>query len=149
MTDEKRLEIVNEAKSWVGTPYVGWSALKGSKGGTDCGQLIKAVYQKCGVVPQGDLGIDPCYSLQVAQHLADPTYLSIIETYMKEISVDEVKPGDVVAFKLGHAFAHAGIVIEYPTFIHAMGHGGVRFSNVSTHPKLRKASHRFYTIKDV
>ena len=148
LSNEQREAIVEEANSWVGTPYKGWSAVKGPHGGTDCGMIIKAVYQKLGLIPDGDLDIDMCYSLQVAQHLPDTTYLSHIETYMREIPESEVKAGDVVVFKLGHAFAHAGIIVMWPLFIHALSHGGVRYSNGTSHPKLRKATYKFYTLKE-
>jgi cell wall-associated NlpC family hydrolase len=149
MTNEQREAIVTEAKTWVGTPYVGWSQVKGPKGGTDCGMLIKSVYQHCGLIPQGDLGVDMSYSLQISQHLPDKTYLNTIESYMHEISEDEVQPGDVVVYKLGLAFAHAGIVIEWPTIIHAIAHGGVRMSSGISHPRLRRATHKFYALNEV
>jgi cell wall-associated NlpC family hydrolase len=149
MTPNERKAVIEEAKTWVGTPYIGWSAVKGAKGGTDCGMLIKAVYQNCGLIPTGDLGIDMTYSLQIAQHLPDKTYLNIIESFMHEISEDEGQPGDVVVYKLGLAFAHAGIVVEWPTIIHAISHGGVRFSSGTSHPKLRKAVHKFYALTEV
>jgi cell wall-associated NlpC family hydrolase len=148
LTPEQREAIVAEAASWVGTPYRGWSAVKGPHGGTDCGMIIKAVYQTLGLIPNGGLGIDMTYSLQVAQHLADPTYLNHIETFMREIPEEEVQAGDVVVYKLGLAFAHAGIIVKWPLFIHALGHGGVRFSDGLSHPKLRNTTRKFYTLKD-
>jgi cell wall-associated NlpC family hydrolase len=148
MTPEQREAVVTEAKSWVGTPYVGWSQVKGEHGGTDCGMLIKAVYQHCGLIPAGDLGIDMTYSLQIAQHLPDKTYLNTIESFMREIGEDEVQPGDVVVYKLGLAFAHAGIITNWPTIVHAISHGGVRMSSGISHPRLRKAAHKFYSLRE-
>jgi hypothetical protein len=54
----------------------------------------------------------------------------------------------VVVYKLGLAFAHAGIVIEWPTILHAIAHGGVRMSSGVSHPRLRRAMHKFYTLKE-
>lgn len=148
LSNEQREQIIRETNSWLGTPYIGWSSIKGLKGGTDCGMLIKAVYQQCKLIPSGNLDIDMSYSLQANQHLADTSYLNLIETFMQEITLDEVKPGDVVLFKLHMGYSHGGIIIDYPLIIHALAHGGVQGGNMLKHPLLRRAQHKFFTLKD-
>jgi cell wall-associated NlpC family hydrolase len=148
MTDDQRKSVVTEALSWVGTPYRGWAEIKGPRGGTDCGMLIKAVYQKCNLVPQGDLGIDMSYSLQVAQHRPDKTYFDLVLRYNHEIPESEVKAGDIVLFKIGHAYAHGGFVTEWPLIVHAFAHGGVRMANANIHPKLYGITHKFFTLNE-
>jgi cell wall-associated NlpC family hydrolase len=148
MTDQERQAVVAEAKTWIGTPYRGWAQIKGSKGGVDCGMLLKAVFQACGLIPQGNLNIAMDYSLQVAQHKPDKTYFGIVERFTHEIPESEVKPGDVALFKLGHAYAHGGIVIEWPVIVHALAHGGVRLANADTHPKLHGVTRKIFTLND-
>jgi cell wall-associated NlpC family hydrolase len=110
LTDEQRAIILAEADTWKGTPYRGWSAVKG--GGVDCGQLIYAVYRACGLVPAVELPKD--YSLQVAQHRASTEYLSFVDQFCREIPEEEARPADIVLYKLGLGYSHGGIVVEWP-----------------------------------
>jgi cell wall-associated NlpC family hydrolase len=149
MTTTEREAVVAEAKTWVNTRYVGWSEVKGRKGGTDCGMLLKAVFQHCDLIPQGNLGIDMSYSLQANQHEADTVYRTIIERFCREIPEDEVLPGDIVMYQLNLGFSHAGIVVSWPdTIIHCLAHGGVKYSHGNTHPQLAGKPRKFYTLKE-
>jgi cell wall-associated NlpC family hydrolase len=146
MTNEQRGQVVAIAKTWIGTRYRGWSHVKGPKGGVDCGMLLKAVYQEAGLIPAGDLGINMSYSLQVAQHLDDTSYIDKILEFFHEIPQSEAKAGDLVVYKLGLAFAHGGIIVSWPRLIHAIAHGGVRATSGYTHPKLAGHVKKFYTL---
>ena len=147
LTAAQREEIVSESKTWLGTKYVGWTAIKGPRGGTDCGQLIFGIYRNCRYLP-ADIHLPKDYSLQVAQHQASTEYIDIVATYMREIQVDEILPGDVVIFKLGLAYAHGAIITDFPTIIHALYHGGVQGGNILKHPKLNKAERKYFTLRD-
>ena len=122
MTDAQRDAVLTEVKSWIGTPYRGWSAVKGA--GVDCGQLIYAVYRACNLIPVVTLPKD--YSLQVAQHRASTEYLSLVLKYFKPIREAQAQPGDVVLYMLGQAVAHAAIIVTWPDYIiQAEGRHGV------------------------
>jgi hypothetical protein len=147
LTTEQRAKVVEETKSWIGTPYRGWSKLKGC--GVDCGQLLIGVYEAAGFFDPGYITTPKDYSLQVAQHREDTEYIETVEKYMREITEAEVLPGDVVVYKLGLAFAHAAIVISWPEYcIHAMARNGVTGAHGIDHPRLRKTERKFYTLKD-
>lgn len=146
LTTEQRDAIVTEAKSWIRTPYKGWTRSK--RVGVDCGQLLAAVFINTGHLP-ADLQLPKDYSLQVAQHLADTAYLDKVKEYMREIPESEAGPGDVVVYMLGLAFAHAGFICEWPgDIVHAMAHHGVTLAHGTNHPKLRKATRKFFTLQD-
>ncbi len=145
LTTEQREAIVTEARTWIGTRYRGWSAVKGAKGGVDCGMLLKQVYQNVGLLPAGNLGIDMRYSLQVAQHLDDTAYIDKIMEWFHEVPEHQVQPGDIVVYRLGKAFAHGGIVIAWPLMIHAIAHGGVRLTSGYTHPLLAGHVKKFFS----
>jgi cell wall-associated NlpC family hydrolase len=144
---EQRLRIVQETLSWRGTPYKGHACFKGPHGGVDCGQLIYGVLLNCGHVGHIDLPKD--YSLQVSQHRASTEYVDLVSTYMRQISESEVLPADVVVFKLGHAYAHAAIIIDWPErIIHAFGAHGVSAAHGKKTPKFKHAPKLFFTLKD-
>jgi len=149
LTTEQREKIVAEARTWLGTPYVGWSCIKGPKGGTDCGQLLRGVFQNTGFLPL-DIVIPRSYSLQVAQHKRDTEYIDKIKEYMREIPESEAQPGDVVVYMLGLAYAHAGIIESWPEhIIHTLDNGhGVTGAHGSQHPKFKKRRRKFFTLRD-
>lgn len=145
LKDEQRAELTAESKTWIGTPYRGWSCVKGA--GTDCGQFIYGVYRNCGHVPEMELPKD--YSLEIAKHQESTEYVDFIARFMREIPESEVKPGDVAVWKLGKAFAHAAIVVEWSAFvIHCIGRYGVSGAHGTKFPLFRHAERKFFTLKD-
>lgn len=146
MLDEHRNAIVAEAKSWIGTPYRGWSCKKGY--GVDCGQLIYGVFRNCGLVPVIKLPRD--YSLQVAKHRASTEYIEIVDRFFLGISETEAKPGDVVVYKLGLAYAHAAIIVRWPDYIiQAENRHGVSGAHGIKNPAFRVAERCFRTLSEV
>ncbi len=111
-----RSEVVNVARSWVGTKYLSNAMVKGV--GTDCAMLLLAVYREAGIVPE-DFSPE-AYSPQWHLHRGEEKYLEVVLKFAKEFDGPPLV-GDVVMFKVGRLFAHAGIVVEWPTIIHARG----------------------------
>lgn len=144
MTEQERKAVVAEATSWKGTPYRGWSCVKGA--GVDCGQLIYGVYRACGLVPEVELPRD--YSLQVASHRASTEYIDLVDDYFRDITEAEALPGDLVVYKLGHAFAHAGIIVKWPEIIQAEARHGVSGAHGLKPPAFRRAERVFRTLKE-
>lgn len=145
LTHSQRAAIVTEALTWIGTPYRGWSCLKGA--GTDCGQLIYGVFRNCELLPEIELPKD--YSLQVAMHRASTEYVDTVAQYCREIPEAEAKPGDIVVYKLGLAYAHAALIVEWPNFIiQAEARHGVSGAHGTKSPIFRRAERRFFTLKE-
>jgi cell wall-associated NlpC family hydrolase len=145
LTEQQRQAIVAEAKTWLGTPYRGWSCAKGA--GTDCGQFLYGLFRNTGHLPVLDLPTD--YNLQVAQHAASTEYIDIVADHMREIPEHEAQAGDVVVYKLGLAYAHAALILEWPgLLIHCMSHGGVKYTSGRTPPSFRRAQRKFFTLKE-
>lgn len=146
LSDKQREHLVAVAESWYGTPYRGCSCLKGA--GVDCGQLIKGVMIEAGHKFEDGIPTPEQYSLDVAQHRKSTEYIDIVEKYMREIPESEVLPGDVVIYKLGHAFAHAAIIKLWPIHvIHALKDYGV-VGGHGMNLKFGKRQKKFYTLKD-
>ena len=146
LTTAQREAIVIETESWIGTPYVGWSCVKG--GGVDCGQLLYGVFHNCGHM--GEIELPKDYPLYVGQHQASTAYIDIVLKYFREIPESEVLPGDVVVWKLtgSLAFCHAAIIKTWPTyFIHALG-TGVKAGDARSRLLFRKSKKLFFTLRD-
>jgi cell wall-associated NlpC family hydrolase len=144
MTQEQRAAIVAEAKSWQGTPYMEHARIKGV--GTDCGQILYAIYRACGLLPEVSLPID--YSIQVAQHRASTEYVDFVNRYFRPIQESEALPGDLVLYKLGHAYAHGAVIVSWPEYvIQAELREGVCGAHGTKHPVFHGRPRIFRTLK--
>lgn len=119
-----RARIVAEAMSWLGTPFHTGAQVKGA--GVDCANLLSGVYQAVGLIPKG-MPL-PSYSASWFLHQADNRFLDELEKYAH--CVPSPEPGDVAMFRFGRAVSHGGIIVSWPTIIHARGDSNVLLQDV-------------------
>jgi cell wall-associated NlpC family hydrolase len=120
--DPRRLRVLVEAISWLGTRYHSHGRVKGA--GVDCLTLLCEVYERAGIIPHVDV---PFYRPDAMMHSKKELYLEGVIARGHEVSIP--LPGDVVLYKWGRIFAHSGIVIDWPTIIHASAAKGVIETN--------------------
>lgn len=146
LTTEQREQIVRESREWVEakTPYIPQGQLKGI--GCDCATFVLCVYRGLGLVPQIELGN---YSTQAHLHKETVTtqYIDTVREYAQEIPESQTQPGDLVLFRVAHAFAHSGIVIEGSTIVHSMNRHGVIYSDLNQDSFLKGRKRLFFTLK--
>jgi cell wall-associated NlpC family hydrolase len=111
--DTKRAEIVREALSWLGTPFHDSSGIKGA--GCDCLHLIFRVAQATGYAPAGN---PPAYKPQWFQHRGEPMFLKGLVEYGAH-KVSSALPGDFAMYNFGRHAAHAAIIIDANSLVHA------------------------------
>jgi hypothetical protein len=122
----QRIAVVEEAMDWLRTPYISEARVKGA--GTDCAQFLAGVYINAGVLKPFDV---PHYPGQWHLHSSEERYLREITKYAKEIEGPPL-PGDIAVFHVKKAYAHAGIVVDWPqTIIHCLHRGGVQWGEAS------------------
>lgn len=109
-----RQYIIDEARTWKGTPYQHKGRVKGV--GCDCGGIIYQVYNPL-LGPFKPFPKD--YPQDWAVHQENEMYLDFIEPYVEQIN--KPIPGGVALFKVGRNFSHAAVCTEKRTFIHAWG----------------------------
>lgn len=103
-----RLKVVNEAESWIGSPYL-YGGI--TRDGVDCSGFVKNVFASAG------------------QSL--PRQSSDQATIGTEVPVRSGRPGDLVFFNTsGAGVSHVGILLDYPSFIHASTSKGVIVSRL-------------------
>jgi cell wall-associated NlpC family hydrolase len=131
MTEQEfRDAIVHEAKTWLRTPYHHHGDVKGV--GVDCAMILVRVYSVVGVT---DASVDPRpYPQDWHLHRDSERYLETVMPYVREISREDVRPGDLVLTKFGRTFSHSAIVVDYPRVIHAYA-----VDKVVTYADLHKA----------
>ncbi|EXI85591.1 MAG: putative phage cell wall peptidase, NlpC/P60 family [Candidatus Accumulibacter regalis] len=116
--------IVQEARSWLRTPYHHQGRIKGV--GVDCAMILCEVYHAAGRVPY----IDPTpYPPDWHLHRTEQRYLGWVEDYAYRVA--EPLPGDIALYQFGRAISHAGIVVDWPMIIHAYHSEGVVLANAT------------------
>ena len=120
---EIRQKIVEEAKSWAGTPYHLGARIKGV--GCDCASFILQVMVNVGVFSNERLETygpdwfkhteEERYRMQVLRHAK-----KIVETICYRSTV--ALPGQIVLGRCGisKVLNHGAIVIQYPVAVHAV-----------------------------
>jgi cell wall-associated NlpC family hydrolase len=103
VSNEQRTAVIAEARSWIGTPYHHAADVK--KHGVDCAMLLVRVYANVGLIEN----FDPRpYTRDWFLHRSEERYLGFL--FDRAYEVREPGIGDVIVFKIGRCFAHAGIV---------------------------------------
>lgn len=103
-----------EALSWQGTPWAHAQRVKGA--GCDCAQFVIASYHGAGVIENISPGV---YPRDWHIHRDEERFLTFVPSFAAEIAEADVKPGDLVIFKIGRVYSHGAIVVKWPQAIHA------------------------------
>ncbi|WP_170437864.1 peptidase [Ruegeria arenilitoris] len=119
-------DIVDEARGWLGTPYVHQASVKGA--GTDCLGLLRGVWRS--VIGREPEAV-PTYSMDWSEPQGEERMWAAARRNLVERPRNFLVPGCVLLFRMRDAGVakHLGIVSEagaVPRFIHAYsGHGVV------------------------
>lgn len=141
MTPDQRSAVVREALSWEGTPYHPHGRVKGV--GCDCAMFPAEVYAAHGVrliapVPPQD------YPVDWHMHRDQERFLSAVLERARATPAPQ--PGDLVLYRWGRTFAHAGIVLDWPRIIHAVTDQGVVRADGERETALNGRRRIFFTL---
>ena len=118
--------IVEEARSWIGTPYIHQASCKGA--GTDCLGLLGGIWR---VIHGPEPEKVPPYTQDWSEPERDEVLLRAAFRWLRPVAPGAEAPGQVLLFRMraGSVAKHLGItgpLMPHPTFIHAYtGHGVV------------------------
>jgi hypothetical protein len=103
--------------------------------------LLAAVYHAVGLIP----AIDPRpYPPDWHLHRDEERYLGWVNQHARRI--ERPDPGDVALWRFGRAASHGGIVVAWPTIIHAYRGEGVVLADASRGPLAEPGRlHGFYS----
>src|SRR5712671_5819911 len=99
-----RAAVVQEAESWIGTPFHHAARVKGA--GVDCLMLLAEVYQHAGVARHID---PPFYVPDWHLHRDAERYMEGLLQYALPIA-GQPQPGDIALFRFGRTFSHGAII---------------------------------------
>jgi cell wall-associated NlpC family hydrolase len=140
MPHTERLErdrVVQAARTFLGTPYHHNGLLKGI--GVDCATILILAFNEAKVVA-APVDVPP-YSPQWHLHHEENKYTDFIRKFAAEVDRSPL-PGDIVVWKFHRAFAHGGIVTEWPHVIHAFIGRGVFEDDAEANQMLSTISER-------
>ncbi|MDD2321745.1 MAG: NlpC/P60 family protein, partial [Geobacteraceae bacterium] len=129
-------QLIAEICSWEKTRWVHGQAVKGV--GTDCVQFPVAVAKWAGWLPAGFKTVP--YDVDYALHNEESILVRELKKYCNQVPLDQVRPGDLLAFFFGKCESHAGFYIGNGQVMHAhIRHGVVRTELRSIRSKLKSA----------
>jgi len=111
-TDKQVNELIRQARSWIGTPYVYGGHTR--KKGTDCSGMIMELFLSV-------------YDLKL------PRSSAMQREFARPVAFKDMVPGDLVFFSTGKNASrvnHVGLYIGDNRMIHASGSRGVMESNL-------------------
>lgn len=139
-------KILDEARSWEGTPYSWRTKIKGI--GVDCGTFLHAVYERFYEIPPMPHGYREANVTQdggVGNYWMD--YLTPLVDWL-----EAPEPGDAILLKYGANFCHGGVMEDARHVWHSYGRRG--FAGVTRSPisffKDRGVmrEHRYWRFRD-
>jgi cell wall-associated NlpC family hydrolase len=99
-----RAQVVDEARTWLGTPWQHQQRLKGVA--VDCAGLVVGVGRACGLLP-AEADVEG-YSRQ-----PDGSLLPTCDKYLQRISAVDIQPGDVLVIAVDREPQHVALVGNY------------------------------------
>ena len=142
-TCERRIAIVQETRSWLGTPYVHQACRKGT--GTDCLGLIRGVWRAC--VAREPSAV-PNYTMDWGERDEQERLWDAANYHLIPVAAESGwEIGQVLLFRMrrGAVAKHLGILSEHgltPKFVHAYS-GRAVCENTLSHPWARRIVARF------
>jgi hypothetical protein len=125
-----RAALIEEARSWIWTPYRQLGATKGVA--VDCSMLLVCCVINARIIEAFDpRPYPPAWFL----HQEDERYIDWLG--LVAVEVQEPKAGDFAAFKIGRAFAHSGILTGADSLVHAFADERMVRESSLNHPALR------------
>lgn len=131
--------IVEEATSWLGTPYHHRARIKGA--GVDCAMFPAEVYAARGLIePVPELD----YPHDWHMHQEAERYLSAVLDRGEETEATD--PGNFLLYRWGKLYAHGAIIVRWPTIVHAVLGEGVVLADAGG-TQLSARHRRIFTLR--
>lgn len=111
-----RLAFVDEALSWIGTPFVNCADVKGPKGAVDCAMLLTRCAVDTGLVP----AFDPRpYPAHWYEHREEQRFINFLTDRLGAREIDVPRFADIAVWQFGHTFSHGAIILNSAEIVHA------------------------------
>ncbi len=127
-----RLAIIEEAFSWVGTPFVDCACVKGRAGAVDCAMLLRECYVRTGRLED----FDPRpYPPRWHVHKNEERFIDWLEK-LGARETDTPQLADIVVWRFGRTFSHGAILVNSKEVVHAYYAAGMTMLSSIDEPVL-------------
>ena len=106
-----RQDIINEARSWLGTPFIHQTHRKGV--GADCGGLIGGICIGVGLFPPNWWRTEFVEHAGYARTPSNGMLEAICRRFMRPIALADAKPADVLLMRFKQEPQHLAILVPY------------------------------------
>ncbi len=128
-----RAAFIEEAISWIGTPFRDCADVKGRSGAVDCAMLLTRCAVDTGLVP----AFDPRpYPPRWHLHRDEERFTSWIEHRLGGREVPSPRPGDIVVWRFGRTFSHGAVCVGAGEVVHAWSAAGCVLASRMDEPML-------------
>lgn len=111
-------QIVEQARTWVGTKYHHQGRLKKSSagpGGVDCIGLVIGVIDELGMQDGAGNKLSEHDEFNYSMHPEKGRLVGSIAKHLREVKPEQMREGDVLLFKFFNDPQHVGLLTCYPT----------------------------------
>lgn len=129
-----------EVQRWLGTPFRADSAAPGAAGGVDCVRLIDELNAGAGPGPRFHFPRKPLdwtahskvslIELWLDGAADDPRSQELARHFRRLQDGEQIRPGDLITFRIHHAAQHCGMALGPASFCHVMWHSAVTISSL-------------------
>lgn len=113
---QAREEFINEALTWIGTPFRDCADIKGPKGAVDCAMLLARCAIDTGLLePFDPRPYPPRWHL----HRDEERFIGWIADKLGGKEVAAPRVGDIVVWRFGRTFSHGAVFIGCGEVAHA------------------------------
>lgn len=119
------------AGRWLGTPFSANACVPGHMGGVSCQALAAAMYIELGVLPT-DAEI-PTGRINRGRFSRESEITPWVDgrfEFQRQADLNDVQPGDLLGFQVGHCVNHCGVALSSSQFIHCIERAGVNVSSL-------------------
>jgi cell wall-associated NlpC family hydrolase len=111
-----RAAFINEALSWLGTPFQDCGDVKGPGGCVDCAMLlVRSAVDTGRFAPFDPRPYSPRWHL----HRSEEKFVDWIAGRLGAREVEAPRVGDVVLWQFGRTFSHGAVLINSAEIVHA------------------------------
>ncbi len=147
-----RAAVINEALTWIGTPFRNLCDVKGASGGVDCAMMIYRCFQDTGAINVRD---PRPYNPLGAPNKEEFLEFIVGTCKAKEITAAEARPGDVLVWRWGAPYRHGTILLNAEEICHAylpdrivtisrLDDAPIKYVTIKGHDTLRPV--KYYTL---
>lgn len=116
-----RAAFVNEAMTWIGTPFRDCADVKGPAGAVDCAMMLTRCAVDTGLIAS----FDPRpYPPRWHLHRDEERFVNFITDQLGASETRQPRIGDVAVFRFGRTYSHGAVLAGCGEVVHAYGAAG-------------------------